>query len=97
MSQRRWGTILAAAVVSLVLASPAYAAVGQPRTGSPKYDRNPSVVRNGGTTYLFFARSQQDCNRLTTPMPLLCPDNLDYDLYYKTSADGGLDHLGPAA
>jgi hypothetical protein len=87
--------MLAAVAMALVMAGPAYATVGQPRTGSPKYDRNPSVVESGGTTYLFFARSQEDCNRLTTTMPGLCPDNIDYDLYYKTSPDGGKT-FGPA-
>jgi hypothetical protein len=89
MTNRTKTAALAAVVAVLTMAAPAQAVVGQSRTGSPKYDRNPSVVSSGGTTYLFFARSQQDCNRLTTPVPQLCPDNLDYDLYYKTSTDGG--------
>jgi hypothetical protein len=91
----RLGVALAVLAAALALTAPAYADVGQPRTGSAKYDRDASVVEYGGTTYLFFARSQQSCNRLTTPVPALCPDNLDYDLYYKISSDGGKT-FGPA-
>src|SRR3954454_3991499 len=92
---RRTLAALVAAAATLVCAAPAFGVVGQPRTGSAKYDRDASVVQYGGTTYLFFARSQQTCNRLTTPIPALCPDNLDYDLYYKLSSDGGKT-FGPA-
>ncbi len=95
MRGRRWGMMLAAVIGALAIASPAYATVGQPRTGSPKYDRSPSVVEYGGTTYLFFARSQEDCTRLAPMASPLCPDQLDYDLYYKTSSDGGKT-FGPA-
>jgi hypothetical protein len=93
--QRRGLAALVAAIATLVLAAPAFGVVGQPRTGSAKYDRDASVVQYGGTTYLFFARSQLACNRLTTPIPGLCPDNLNYDLYYKLSSDGGKT-FGPA-
>src|SRR4051794_14905974 len=92
---RRTLAALVAAAATLMCAAPAFGVVGQPRTGSAKYDRDPSVVEYGGTTYLFFARSEQTCNRLTTPVPSLCPDNLDYDLYYKLSNDGGKT-FGPA-
>src|SRR3954447_23253982 len=94
MYRRTLAALVAAAAV-LTCAAPAFGIVGQPRTGSAKYDRDASVVESGGTTYLFFARSQQTCNRLTTPIPALCPDNLDYDLYYKVSSDGGKT-FGPA-
>ena len=94
--------LLGAAVCALALAiSPAVALadVGQARTagGGPgqKYDRNPSVVRDGAATYLFFARSQPQCDRLA-PIPTPgCPDNIPYDLYYKKSLDGGKTY-GPA-
>ena len=68
-------------------ATTARAAVGQPVTAGPNYDRNPSVVQDGALTYLFFARSQSPCNRL-----LGCnPDAEQYDLYYKASPNGGKD------
>ena len=76
MEVARWtfprrGLLAVAAVAMLAFAAPAHATVGQARTSGPQYDRNPSVVSFGGTTYLFFARSQQDCNRLTTMMGAL--------------------------
>jgi hypothetical protein len=76
----------------LAAAAPASAKVGQPRTTGDSYDRNPSVVQDGPLTYLFFARSEeQPCNRLAG-----CDaDNVDYDLYYKLSTDGGKTY-GPA-
>jgi hypothetical protein len=82
-----------AMLAALVLASPAAAAVGQARTagGDGRYDRNASVVQDGALTYAFFARSQTACNRLAG-----CnPDNEQYDLYVKTSPDGGRTY-GPA-
>jgi hypothetical protein len=67
------------------------AVVGQPRTAGPNYDRNASVVEDGGLTYLFFARSELPCNRLAG-----CnPDNQQYDLWYEVSPDGGKTY-GPA-
>ncbi len=67
------------------------AAVGQPRTAGDRYDRNPSVVQDGELTYLFFARSQNACNRL-----IGCnPDGEQYDLYYKVSSDGGKTYGPP--
>jgi hypothetical protein len=67
------------------------AAVGQPRTTGDHYDRNPTVVQDGGLTYLFFARSQNPCNRLAG-----CnPDAQDYDLWYKVSPDGGKTYGPP--
>ena len=83
------GTML----LTLAVAAPASAAVGQPRTAGDagRYDRNASVVQDGALTYLFFARSQNPCNRLAG-----CnPDQEQYDLYMKTSSDGGKTY-GPA-
>jgi hypothetical protein len=82
------------AVLALVLTAPATASADgggssssglRPVTTGPNYDRNPSVVRDGGRTYLFFARSRTACNRLAG-----CDaDNSDYDLYVKVSTNGG--------
>lgn len=92
------GALVCALVVSI---SPAVALadVGQARTSGngpgQKYDRNASVVQDGAATYLFFARSELQCDRLSsTPTPG-CPDNISYDLYYKKSLDGGITY-GPA-
>jgi hypothetical protein len=87
--------LVAAGVTLLILAvaAPASAAVGQPRTAGDagRYDRNASVVQDGALTYLFFARSQNPCNRLDG-----CnPDQEQYDLYLKKSTDGGKNY-GPA-
>ena len=80
-----------ALVASLALASSAGATVGQARTAGTNYDRNPSVVDDAGLTYLFFARTEDPCNRLDG-----CnPDNNQYDLYVKVSPDGGKTY-GPA-
>lgn len=94
--------VLAAAIAAVVLAvapAVAMAEVGQARTSGngpgQKYDRNPSVVTDGAATYLFFARSEANCNRLSTPVSPGCPDNISYDLYYKKSLDGGKTY-GPA-
>jgi len=74
-----------AIVASLATAGSASASVGQNRTDGPNYDRNPSVVQDGNATEVFFARSQQPCNRLAG-----CDaDNSDYDLYVKKSTNGG--------
>jgi hypothetical protein len=82
---------LAAAVSLLAVPALAGAAVGLPRTAGDHYDRNATVVDAGGTTYLYFARSQNPCNRLAG-----CnADNEQYDLYVKTSPDGGKTY-GPA-
>ena len=76
---------LAAAIAVVLMAGTAAAVVGQPRTAGPQYDRNATVVRDGALTYMFFARSQVPCNRLAG-----CnADNIQYDLYYKVSPDGG--------
>lgn len=54
-------------------------------TDGAKYDRNPATVVDGKTTWLFFARSQADCNRLNG-----CPnDNSPYDLYVASADDKG--------
>src|SRR5688572_9698542 len=67
------------------------AVVVQPRTTGDEYDRNPTVVQDGGLTYLFFARSQGPCNRLAG-----CnPDAQDYDLWYRVSVDGGKAYAPP--
>lgn len=94
--------VLAAAMAAVALAvmpAVAMADVGQARTSGngpgQKYDRNPSVVTDGAATYLFFARSQVQCNRLALPISPGCPDNIGYDLYYKKSLDGGRTY-GPA-
>ena len=89
------GKLVTAGVTLLILAvaAPASGAVGQPRTAGDtgRYDRNASVVQDGALTYLFFARSQNACNRLDG-----CnPDAEQYDLYLKTSSDGGKTY-GPA-
>lgn len=57
-----------------------------PLTSGASYDRNPSVVQDGNTLWLFFARSQAaPCNRLQG-----CPaDNTPYDLFYVRSNDKG--------
>jgi hypothetical protein len=90
---------VAAILVSLSLAASASAVVGQARTSGngpgQKYDRNSSVVVEGATTYMFFARSQVNCSRLPMPTSPGCPDNLGYDLYVKASPDGGRT-FGPA-
>jgi len=81
------------ALLALAFAAPASASVGEPRTAGDggRYDRNASVVQDDALTYLFFARSQNPCNRLDG-----CnPDNEQYDLYLKTSSDGGKNY-GPA-
>jgi hypothetical protein len=93
-----FGALVAALVIS-VSPTIALADVGQARTSGngpgQKYDRNSSVVQDGAATYLFFARSELQCNRLA-PMPTPgCPDNMPYDLYYKKSLDGGKTY-GPA-
>jgi len=61
-------------------------------TSGPKYDRNPVILEDGKTTYQFFARSQNDCDRI----PETCSaDNSDYDLYYMTSTDRGRTWSAP--
>lgn len=89
--------LVCASAVTLAAAGSASADVGQARTGTPtQYDRNASVVTDAtGTTYLYFARSELACNRLSVPANPLCPDNLGYDIYVKKSTDGGQD-FGPA-
>jgi hypothetical protein len=78
-------------LISLALAGVAQATVGQARTAGTNYDRNPSVVEDGGLTYLFFARSPNPCNRLDG-----CnADNEQYDLYVKVSPDGGKTYGPP--
>lgn len=82
-----------AALLALLPAASASADVGQSRTAGDagRYDRNASVVQDGALTYAFFARSQNPCNRLAG-----CnPDQEQYDLYRKVSADGGKTY-GPA-
>lgn len=84
MQKFRRGVVFGA-LAALVVMGTAFAATGQPVTSGPRYDRNPSVVQDARRTYLFFARSQQPCDRLTG-----CDaDNSDYDLYLKTSTDNG--------
>jgi hypothetical protein len=51
------------------------------------------VVTAAGVTYLFFARSQQPCNRLAGCDPDQIPTR--YDMYVKLSMNGGRD-FGPA-
>lgn len=83
----------AAALLALLPAASASAAVGQSRTAGDagRYDRNVSVVQDGALTYAFFARTQNPCNRFD-----VCnPDQEQYDLYRKVSADGGRTY-GPA-
>jgi hypothetical protein len=85
--------VATAALLALLPAASASAAVGQARTagGESRYDRNASVVQDGALTYAFFARSQNPCNRFDG-----CdPDQQQYDLYRKVSADGGKTY-GPA-
>ena len=94
--------VLAAAIAAVAIAvtpAAALADVGQARTSGngpgAKYYRNPSVVTDGAATYLFFARSELACDRLSLPPTPGCPDNLGYDLFYKKSLDGGKTY-GPA-
>ncbi|MEA2368986.1 MAG: hypothetical protein QOH38_1704 [Thermoleophilaceae bacterium] len=98
MKQALLAAVIAVSV-GLVSAATASADVGQPRTGTPdRYDRDASVVTDTtGVTYLYFARSQDPCNRLALPLPLnpVCPDQVAYDMYVKRSTDGGQD-FGPA-
>ncbi|MGH2685831.1 MAG: hypothetical protein ACRDJP_10245, partial [Actinomycetota bacterium] len=63
-----------------------------PATTGPAYDRNPSVVQDDNTTWMFFARSEEvPCNRLDG-----CnADNTTYDLYYQQSTDGGATWAAP--
>jgi hypothetical protein len=90
------GAVLAA-IGLLATATSAAADVGQARTGNPdQYDRDASVVKDStGVTYLYFARSELACNRLSVPANPLCPDQIGYDIYVKRSTDGGQD-FGPA-
>src|SRR3954451_11987972 len=86
-------TATAALLGLLALATTATAAVGQPRTagGAGSYDRNATLVQDGAVTDMFFARSENACNRLAG-----CDaDNSQYDMYLKTSTDGGKT-FGPA-
>jgi hypothetical protein len=64
-----------------------------PLTSGSKYDRNPSVVADGSNDlWLFFARTQIDCDRLQP-----CPaDNTNYDLYYMRSTNNGKTWGAPA-
>jgi hypothetical protein len=66
--------------------APPAAPTAVPITSGAAYDRNPAVVQDGATTWLFFARSEEvPCDRLDG-----CnADNTDYDLYYQQSTDGG--------
>ena len=83
--------LLCGTVLALMVQTSAQAAVGQPRTEGPNYDRNPTLVQDGPLTYMFFARSQTPCNRFDG-----CnPDSTEYDMYMKVSPDGG-DDFGPA-
>lgn len=89
--RRQLFLLLLALLVVPLLPRTAAAATGQPVTNGLNYDRNPSVVQDGPTTKLFFARSRQACNRLAG-----CDaDNSDYDLYMMQSQDGGRT-FGPA-
>ena len=82
---------LGALLCALLAAPSAQATVGQARTAGTNYDRNPSVVQDGSLTYLFFARSQNPCNRLAG-----CnADQEQYDLYVKVSPDGGKNYGPP--
>src|SRR3954452_16726249 len=89
--------VLPMLVAVLVAPAAASADVGQARTGNPtQYDRNASVVTDAtGVTYLYFARSELACNRLSVPANPVCPDQIGYDIYVKRSTDGGQD-FGPA-
>jgi hypothetical protein len=58
-----------------------------PLTSGSNYDRNPSVIQHANETWLFFARSEAPCDRLSVPG---CnPDNSTYDLYYLRSSNNG--------
>lgn len=71
-------------------AAPATASA-TPVTSGPHYDRNGVAVVDRNTTWLLFARSQQDCNRLQG-----CDaDNSNYDLYAMQSADRGRTWSAP--
>jgi hypothetical protein len=86
--------LIAGVVTALIAQGSAQAAVGQPRTDGPNYDRNSTVVQDGALTYLFFARSEDPCNRLASPVACN-PDNQQYDMYVKVSPNGGKDYGPP--
>lgn len=61
-------------------------------TSGDHYDRNATVVQDGKTTWMFFARSQDTCNRLDG-----CDvDNSNYDLWAQTSTNKGKTWSEPA-
>jgi hypothetical protein len=87
--------LLLGAALTLLVQAAAQATVGQPRTEGPNYDRNPTLVQDGALTYMFFARSQQPCDRIDPdPLAACNPDNSQYDMYMKVSPNGGRD-FGP--
>jgi hypothetical protein len=91
MRGRAAAVLAGALLIALMLTGVAEATVGQARTAGTNYDRNPSVVQDGALTYLFFARSQNPCDRLAG-----CnADNEQYDLYVKVSPDGGKTYGPP--
>jgi hypothetical protein len=91
MRGRAAAVLAGALLIALTLTGVAEATVGQARTAGTNYDRNPSVVEDGALTYLFFARSQDPCDRLAG-----CnPDQEEYDLYVKVSPDGGKTYGPP--
>ena len=90
--------IISKTIVALILATLAFAPAitnarpdsGKndriPLTAGSKYDRNPSVVTDGSNDlWLFFARTQIDCDRLQGCLA----DNTKYDLYYMRSSNNG--------
>ena len=99
---------LAALCFALALAAPAAAqaaeVISAPEqlTSGDRYDRNPSVVVDGEDVWVFFARSNADCDRLEDP-PTCNPDQLlassppgtAYDLMAIHSADGGATYDDP--
>lgn len=60
-------------------------------TTGPHYDRNAVTLDDGNTTWMFFARSQLACNRMTG-----CNnDDTAYDLYAQTSSNKGKSWSAP--
>jgi hypothetical protein len=92
--ERLLGVVVVLAVMALVLAPAAFGrpldnrdGFELPVTAGAKYDRNPTIVVDRSTAWMFFARSQNDCNRLQG-----C--NADVELYDLTYVRCSLDDGG---
>ena len=99
LSGTRRLTMSAVAAAALVtLSAPVAGATdtsqaARPVTAGTHYDRNASVVQDGVTTWMFFARSQTDpCNRISGSCNA---DNSNYDLYVEQSGNQGASWSAP--